>query len=74
MEIDYLKEMGKARHEYYKIRQEFRDILDEWEETHQKMGYFSLGINFDHWNEIRVVFYLRHKDQPFYPGREIVNG
>lgn len=110
MEIDYLKEMGEARSEFYKRKIEFQDILDEWEESHQKMGRFTVGINFDAWDEIRVVFtdnvnqevldllckefnlqvakslekifyvpepktvqtifYLRHKDQPFYPGRE----
>ena len=56
MEIDYLKEMRKARHEFYKRKIEFQDILDEWEESHQKMGRFHIGINFDQWDEIRVVF------------------
>ena len=56
MKIDYLKEMGEARKEFYKRKIEFQDILNEWEESHEKMGRFTVGINFDAWDEVRVAF------------------
>lgn len=55
---DYLTEIMKARKEFYRKIHEFSDILDKWEDEHEKMGNFHVGFNFKNksYNEIRVVF------------------
>lgn len=45
---DYLIEIMKARKEYYHKKNEFADILDQWEDNHEDMAHFTVQLN---WRE-----------------------
>jgi len=55
---DYLLEINKARQEFYNKKNEFADILDKWEDEHEKMGNFTVQLNWrdKSYKEIKLEF------------------
>ena len=55
---DYLIEIMKARKEYYRNVIEFNEVLDKWEDEHEDMADFMVGLNWrDKSNqEVRLQF------------------
>ena len=56
MTKDYFPGIWEARKEFYKKQLEFEDVLDEWEEEHESMGEFTIGLNFQDKKEVYIKF------------------
>ena len=54
---DYFTGIWKARREWINKQLEFEDILDKWEEEHEDMGIFTIGLNFQDKKEVYIKFH-----------------
>lgn len=54
---DYIMEIGKAKRAYTKAWTTFADKLNEWEEEHESMGEFTIGLNYKDKKEVYIKFY-----------------
>lgn len=55
---DYLMVIGKAKRAYAKAWTTFSDKLNEWEDEHEDMGEFSIGLQY---NDKKMVYINFHE-------------
>lgn len=55
--VDYLVEIGKAKRAYTKAWTTFSDKLDEWEDEHENMGEFVIGLHFKDKKKVYIKFH-----------------
>lgn len=54
---DYLIEIRKANRKYIDTWTSFSAILDEWEDEHEDMGDFTIGLNYQDKYEVYINFF-----------------
>lgn len=54
--VDYIKEISDTKKRYAKAWCKFSDALDKWEEKHEDMGNFTLGLRYNDKKEVYLNF------------------
>lgn len=54
--INYLSEIKKAKREYANKWQDFWDVLDKWADANEKLGEFTIGLEYTTKQEVYLKF------------------